>query len=147
MIHRTEGKVHWTIWLFALIGIAFVVMASVQLMKEARKPPYERVGEQFVRALARKQYDAAQKLVDTSALSKERKDFKKLWEDRMAVWGEIDGVELIDAVPAPSDLKHPKASEGYRLEYHLKGYLTVGTAFVYVVPQNGEWKIVDYEFR
>lgn len=147
MVQRTDGKIHWALWLFAVIGIAFVGMIAVPILAEMRKPAYERVGDQFVRALARAEYASAEKLIDKNALPKDKKDIEAKWDERMIVWGRIEGVEIIDSVPAPADLNHPKASEGYRLEYHLKGYLTVGTAFVYVVPINGEWKVVDYEFR
>lgn len=147
MVHRREGRIHWTFWLFVIVGIAFVLMAVAPFMSEMRKPAYERAGDDFIRALARGEFPSAEKQVDSNALPEDKKDVKAKWNERMSVWGQIEGIEMIDSVPAPNDLKHPKASEGYRLEYHLKGYLTVGTAFVYVVPQNGNWKVVDYEFR
>lgn len=147
MAQRTAGKVHWSLWLFAMVGITFIGMAVAPMISAVRKPAYERVGDEFVRALAKNQFKEAQQLTDLSALPEERRDFKKKWEERLVIWGEIEGVELIDSVPAPADLQHPRAAEGYRLEYHLKGYLTVGTAFVYVVPSDGDWKVVDYEFR
>ena len=45
---------------------------------------------------------------------------------------------------SPADLKHPNAKEGVRVDLHLQCYLAQGSAFVYLVPKDGDWVIVDY---
>lgn len=144
---RIAGKVHWIVGLFVITLIVFIGMLLTPVIGELRKPPYERVSDQFLRALILGKYEEAKKLSDFRHLPKERQDFVEAWKDRLRMWDKVEGTERIDVVSAPKELKHPDASKGWRIEYHIKGYLTVGYVSLYVVPVGNEWKVVDYEFR
>ncbi len=146
-MNHITGKVHWSIGLFVVALAVFIAMMLAPVIGELRKPPQERVSDQFLRALIVGEYEDAKKLTDFQHLPKERQDFIQAWKDRLNMWGEVEGTERIDAVPAPKELKHSEASKGWRVEYHIKGYLTVGYVSIYVVPVGNDWKVVDYEFR
>ncbi len=144
---RARGKFHWSIGLFIVVIIAFVAMLLAPVIGELRKPAPVRTSDQFLRALIAGEYDEAKKLTDFQHLPEERRNFVEAWKDRLQLWDKVEGVELIDAVSNPKELEHPSASEGWRVEYHIKGYLSVGYVSIYVVPEGNEWKVVDYVFR
>ncbi len=146
-MNRITGRIHWSIALFVVALIVFIGVMAAPVIGELRKPPQERVGDQFLQALILAKYEEAKKLTDFQHLPQERQDFVQAWKDRINMWGTVEGTERIGVVPAPKELKHPEASKGWRVEYHIKGYLTVGYVSVYVVPVGSEWKVVDYEFR
>lgn len=147
-MQRYAGRVHWVVALFIGIVVIFAAVALAPVVGEMRRPPYQRPADEFIRALARKDFQAAERVVDKSALPKEKRDIKKAWQQKQQYsWGNITSVELVDAVQAPAELKHPRMAESWRIEYNVQGDLTYGTAWVYVAPLNGGWKVVDYEFR
>lgn len=147
-MQRHAGRVHWVIWLFIGIVAIFAAVALAPVVGELRRPPYQRPADEFIRALARNDFQTAERVVDKAALPRERQDIKKAWQEKQQFgWGSITSVELVAAVQSPAELKHPRAAESWRIEYNVQGELTYGTAFVYVAPTNGGWKVVDYEFR
>lgn len=147
-MHRHAGRIHWLVWLFIGIVVIFAAVALAPVVGELRRPPYQRPADEFIRALARNEFQAAERVADKTALSKEKQDIKKAWQEKQQYgWGAITSVELVDVVQAPAELKHPRAAESWRIEYHVQGELTYGTALVYVAPTNDGWKVVDYEFR
>mgnify|MGYP000415723108 CR=1 FL=1 len=135
------------VWLFIGIVVIFVAVALAPVVGELRRPPYQRPADEFIRALARNDFKAAERVVDKSALPKEQRDLRKAWQDKQMGWGTITSIELIEAVQSPAELNHPRAADSWRIEYNVQGELTYGTARVYVAPVNGGWKVVDYEFR
>ncbi|GBC93052.1 hypothetical protein HRbin15_01537 [bacterium HR15] len=136
------------VWLFIGIVVIFAAVALAPVVGEMRRPPYQRPADEFIRALARNDFQGAEHVMDKSALPKEKQNIKQAWQQKQQMgWGAITSVELVNAVQAPAELKHPRMAESWRIEYHVEGELTYGTAFVYVAPTNGGWKVVDYEFR
>ncbi len=147
-MRRRVGRVHWLVWLFIAIVVVFAAVALAPVVGEMRRPPYQRPADEFMRALARNKFKEAERQVDRTALPKEKQDIRKAWQERQQFgWGTITSVELVEAVQAPAELKHPRASESWRIQYHVQGELNYGTALVYVAPTDAGWKVVDYEFR
>ncbi len=147
-MQRSAGRVHWLVWLFLGVAVIFLLVALAPVMGEMRRPPYQRVADEFIRALAKNQFKEAEQLVDKSALPAEKQDIKKAWQERQQYgWGIVTSVERVESVQAPAELKHPRMSDAWRIQYHVQGELNYGTAFVYVVPTDGGWKVVDFEFR
>jgi len=93
------------------------------------------------------QFEEAAKLLDMDAVPKEKRDPKKVIEERMPMLGHIEKVSLVDVVENPADLNHPNAAQGVRVDMHLQCYLAQGSAFIYLVPKNGDWVIVDYTIQ
>ncbi|MFQ3610546.1 MAG: hypothetical protein SNJ72_03530 [Fimbriimonadales bacterium] len=143
-MRRNAGKVHWTIWLFGLLLLAFAGISLVPLISQLTKPAYLRTATEFIVAVQQNKLSEAEKLLDKEALPEEKRNLKQVVDMANYRWGRIEKVELIDVVDNPGELKHPKASEAKRVEFHLQCYLSPGYASVYLVPANGEWKIVDY---
>lgn len=144
MAARLErGKVHWIFVLFVVLVVAFAAIALAPVVSAMRQPPGVRVAVQFMELLRQNKFDEAAKLLDPN-IPKEKRDPKKAVEERMPFWGVIEKVSVVEVVESPADLKHPKAREGLRVDFHLQCYLAQGSAFVYVVPQDGKWVIADY---
>lgn len=141
---KPTGKVHWSILLFLVLIAVFAVMALAPTISAMRRPPYETKALRFMEHLRRNEFDQATKLLDLQSVPKEKHDPKKVLEERMPIWGVIEKVSLVDTIENPADLKHPNASEGVRVDLHLQCYLSQGSAFIYLVPKNGDWVIVDY---
>ena len=147
-MHRHAGRVHWLVWLFIGIVVIFAVVALAPVMAELRRPPYQRPADEFIRALAQNRFAAAERVVDKASLPKEKQDIKKSWQERQQYgWGNVTSVELVEVIRSPAELKHPRAAESWRIQYHVQGDLNYGTALVYVAPTKRGWKVVDYEFR
>ncbi|MEN3002448.1 MAG: hypothetical protein ABDI19_11490 [Armatimonadota bacterium] len=147
-MQRQAGKVHWLIWLFIGIVVIFAAVALAPVVSTLRRPSYQRPADAFIRALARNAFKEAEQVVDKASLPKEKQDIKKAWQEKQQYgWGSITSVELVEAVQSPAELKHPRAAESWRLQYHVQGDLNYGTALVYVAPTGDSWKVVDYEFR
>jgi hypothetical protein len=147
-MRRYAGRVHWMVWLFIGIVVIFAAVALAPVMSELRRPPYQRSADEFIRDLARNRFKEAERVVDKASLPKEKQDIKKSWQERQQYgWGTITSVELVEVIPSPAELKHPRAAESWRIQYHVQGDLTYGTALVYVAPTKRGWKVVDYEFR
>lgn len=141
------GKIHWVFILFIALAVVFAVMALAPVVSAMRQPPYVRKAVQFMELLRQNQFEEAAKLLDAQFVPKEKRDLKKALEERMPMWGSIERISLMEVVERPSDLKHPKASEGVRVDLHLQCYLSPGSAFIYLIPQNGDWVVVDYAFQ
>lgn len=137
------GKVHWIVILFFVLLAAFAVVALAPVVSELRQPPAVRTAVRFMELLRQNKLQEAAQLLDP-AVPKEKRDLKKVLDERSLFWGTIEKVTVVDYVENPADLKHPKAREGVRVDFHLQCYLSQGSAFVYLVPQNGKWVIVDY---
>lgn len=137
------GKVHWIVILFFALLAAFAVVALAPMVSELRQPPAVRTAVRFMELIRQNKFQEAAQLLDP-AIPKEKRDPKKAVEERMPFWGTIEKVAVVDYVENPADLKHPNAREGARVDFHLQCYLSQGSAFVYLVPQNGKWVIVDY---
>jgi hypothetical protein len=147
-MHRHAGRVHWLVWLFIGIVVIFAAVALAPVMGELRRPPYQRPADEFIRALAQNRFQAAERVVDKASLPKEKKDIKERWQERQRYgWGTVTSVELVETIRSPAELKHPRAAESWRIQYHVQGDLNYGTALVYVAPTKHGWKVVDYEFR
>ncbi|MCS6918622.1 MAG: hypothetical protein NZM28_02500 [Fimbriimonadales bacterium] len=143
-MRRPTGKVHWVFLLFIALVAVFAVMALAPVVGEMRRPPYEAKAIRFMEHLRLNEFDQAAKLLDMQSVPKEKQDPKKAVEERMPLWGTIEKVSLVESIQSPADLKHPKASEGVRVDLHLQCYLGQGSASVYLAPQGGDWVIVDY---
>ncbi|MCS7065262.1 MAG: hypothetical protein NZL85_03185, partial [Fimbriimonadales bacterium] len=124
-MRRQAGRVHWMVWLFIGIVAIFAAVALAPVVGELRRPPYQRPADEFMRALARNEFEAAARVVDKATMPKEKQDIKKAWQEKQQYgWGAITSVELVDAVQAPAELKHPRAAQSWRIEYHVQGELT-----------------------
>ncbi len=143
-MRRDAGKVHWTVWIFLLLLVAFAGIALVPLISQLTKPAYLRTATQFIVAIQQNKLDDAKKLMDIEAVPEDKRDLKATVEMATYRWGNIERVELMEVVNAPAELKHPKASEAVRVEFHLQCYLSPGYASVYLVPKDGSWVVVDY---
>jgi hypothetical protein len=119
-------------------------MALAPVVSEMRRPPYEVKALRFMELIRLNKFDEAAKLLDRESVPKEKRDLKKVLEEHMPMWGTIEKVTLVDTIQSPADLKHPNAKEGVRVDIHLQCYLAQGSAFIYLVPKNGDWVIVDY---
>lgn len=144
---RHSGKVHWVFILFVALVAVFAVMALAPVVSELRKPPYVAKAAQFMEFIRLNKFDEAAKLLDIESVPKEKRDLKKAIEDKMPMLGPIEKVSLVDVIEGPADLKHPNAAQGVRVDLHLQCYLAQGSAFVYLVPKNGDWVIVDYAIQ
>ncbi|BCW95945.1 MAG: hypothetical protein WHS44_12565 [Fimbriimonadales bacterium] len=142
-----SGKIHWVFILFIALLAVFVVVALAPVVSEMRRPPYEVKAMQFMELIRQNQFPEAAKLLDMESVPEAKRDPKKVLEERMPVWGVIERVTLVDTIQNPADLKHPNASEGVRVDMHLQCYLAQGSAFIYLVPKNGDWVIVDYTLQ
>jgi len=141
---RESAKIHWVFILFLALLAVFAVMALAPVVSEMRRPPYEVKALRFMELIRLNKFDEAAKLLDRESVPKEKRDLKKVLEEHMPMWGTIEKVTLVDTIQSPSDLKHPNAKEGVRVDIHLQCYLAQGSAFIYLVPKNGDWVIVDY---
>lgn len=139
-----SGKLHWVFLLFIALVVVFAAMVLTPLISELRQPPYVAQAARFMNYLCQNRIEEAAKLLDVQSLPKEKHDLKKIMEERSVTWGTIKKISLVDVVQSPADLKHPKAREGVRVDFHLKCYLAQGSAFIYLVPHNNDWVIVDY---
>ncbi|MCX7926045.1 MAG: hypothetical protein N2554_09575 [Fimbriimonadales bacterium] len=144
---RHLGKIHWVFILFIALVAVFAVMALAPIVSAMRQPPYVAKAMQFMEYIRLNKFDEAAKLLDTDAVPKEKRDPKKVIEEKMPILGHIEKVSLVDVIENPGDLKHPNASEGARVDIHLQCYLAQGSAFIYLVPKNGDWVIVDYTIQ
>ncbi|MFN3689319.1 MAG: hypothetical protein ACK4UU_00155 [Fimbriimonadales bacterium] len=142
-----SGKVHWVFILFIVLVAVFAVMALAPVVSEMRQPPYVARAKQFMEFIRLNKFDEAAKLLDMEAVPKEKRDPKKVIEEKMPMLGHIEQVSVVDVIEAPADLKHPNAGAGVRVDMHLQCYLAQGSAFIYLVPQNGDWVIVDYTIQ
>ncbi len=143
-MRKPMGKVHWVFLLFIALVAVFAVMALAPVVSEMRRPPYEVKAIRFMEHLRLNEFPEAAKLLDMQSVPKEKQDPKKVLEERMPLWGTIEKVSLVESIQSPADLKHPKANEGVRVDLHLQCYLGQGSAYVYLVPQDNDWVIVDY---
>jgi hypothetical protein len=141
---RESAKIHWVFILFLVLLAVFAVMALAPVVSEMRRPPYEVKALRFMELIRLNKFDEAAKLLDRESVPKEKRDLKKVLEEHMPMWGTIEKVTLVDTIQSPADLKHPNAKEGVRVDIHLQCYLAQGSAFIYLVPKNGDWVIVDY---
>jgi len=141
---RESAKIHWVFILFLALLAVFAVMALAPVVSEMRRPPYEVKALHFMELIRLNKFDEAAKLLDRESVPKEKRDPKKVLEEHMPMWGTIEKVTLVDTIQSPADLKHPNAKEGVRVDIHLQCYLAQGSAFIYLVPKNGDWVIVDY---
>jgi hypothetical protein len=141
---RESAKIHWVFILFLALLAVFAVMALAPVVSEMRRPPYEVKALRFMELIRLNKFDEAAKLLDRESVPKEKRDLKKVLEEHMPMWGTIEKVTLVDTIQSPADLKHPNAKEGVRVDIHLQCYLAQGSAFIYLVPKNGDWVIVDY---
>jgi hypothetical protein len=141
---RESAKIHWVFILFLALLAVFAVMALAPVVSEMRRPPYEVKALRFMELIRLNKFDEAAKLLDRESVPNEKRDLKKVLEEHMPMWGTIEKVTLVDTIQSPSDLKHPNAKEGVRVDIHLQCYLAQGSAFIYLVPKNGDWVIVDY---
>jgi hypothetical protein len=141
---RESAKIHWVFILFLALLAVFAVMALAPVVSEMRRPPYEVKALRFMELIRLNKFDEAAKLLDRESVPKEKRDLKKVLEEQMPMWGTIEKVTLVDTIQSPADLKHPNAKEGVRVDIHLQCYLAQGSAFIYLVPKNGDWVIVDY---
>lgn len=139
-----SGKIHWVFILFIVLVAVFAVVALAPVVAELRTPPYVAKANQFMEHLRLNQFDAAAKLLDVDATPKEKRDPKKVIEQKMQMLGHIEKVSVVEVIESPADLKHPNADKGVRVDMHLQCYLAQGSAFIYLVPKNGDWVIVDY---
>lgn len=144
---RHSGKIHWIFILFIALVAVFAVMALAPVVGELRKPPYVVKAARFMEFIRLNQFEEAAKLLDMDAVPKEKRDPKKVIEERMPMLGHIEKVSLVDVVENPADLNHPNAAQGVRVDMHLQCYLAQGSAFIYLVPKNGDWVIVDYTIQ
>ncbi|MCS7301774.1 MAG: hypothetical protein NZ556_09515 [Fimbriimonadales bacterium] len=142
-----SGKIHWVFILFIALVAVFAVMALAPVVGELRKPPYVVKAAKFMEHLRLNQFNEAAKLLDMNAVPKEKRDPKKVIEQKMPMLGHIEKVSLVEVIESPADLKHPNADKGVRVDMHLQCYLAQGSAFIYLVPQNGDWVIVDYTIQ
>ncbi|GIV06758.1 MAG: hypothetical protein KatS3mg016_2333 [Fimbriimonadales bacterium] len=142
-----SGKVHWVFVLFIALVAVFLVMALAPVVGNLRQPPYVVKAMQFMEHIRLNQFEEAKKLLDSESVPKEKRDPKQVLEQRMPILGPIEKVSLVEVVENPSDLKHPKASEGVRVDLHMQCYLAQGSAFIYLVPKGGDWVIVDYTIQ
>lgn len=143
-MRKPTGKVHWVFLLFIALVVVFAVMALAPVVSEMRRPPYEVKAVRFMNHLRLNEFDKAAQMLDMQSVPKEKQDPKKVLEERMPMWGTIEKISLVESIQNPADLKHPKASEGVRVDLHLQCYLAQGSAFIYLVPQGNDWVIVDY---
>ena len=141
------GKVHWVFILFIALLVVFAVMALAPVVSEMRRPPYEAKALRFMELIRQNKFPEATQLLDLEAVPKEKRDPKKIVEERMPVWGVIEKISLVDTIKSPGDLQHPNAAQGVRVDLHLQCYLAQGSAFIYLVPKNGDWVIVDYTLQ
>lgn len=141
------GKVHWVFILFIALLAVFAAMALAPVVSEMRRPPYEVKALRFMELIRQNNFPEATRLLDLESVPEEKRDPKKVVEERMPVWGVIEKISLVDTIDNPSDLKHPNAAEGVRVDLHLQCFLAQGSAFIYLVPQNGDWVIVDYTLQ
>jgi hypothetical protein len=141
---RESAKIHWVFILFLALLAVFAVMALAPVVSEMRRPPYEVKALRFMELIRLNKFDEAAKLLDRESVPNEKRDLKKVLEEHMPMWGTIEKVTLVDTIQSPADLKHPNAKEGVRVDIHLQCYLAQGSAFIYLVPKNGDWVIVDY---
>jgi hypothetical protein len=141
---RESAKIHWVFILFLALLAVFAVMALAPVVSEMRRPPYEVKALRFMELIRLNKFDEAAKLLDRESVPKEKRDLKKVLEEHMPMWGTIEKVTLVDTIQSPADLKHPNAKEGVRVDIYLQCYLAQGSAFIYLVPKNGDWVIVDY---
>ncbi|MFN7015885.1 MAG: hypothetical protein ACK4P5_01785 [Fimbriimonadales bacterium] len=144
---KHSGKVHWVFVLFIALVAVFAVMVLAPIVSELRQPPYVVKAKQFMEFIRLNKFDEAAKLLDMEAVPKEKRDPKKVIEDKMPMLGQIEKVSLVDVIETPADLNHPNASDGVRVDMHLQCYLAQGSAFIYLVPKNGNWVIVDYTIQ
>lgn len=142
-----SGKVHWVFILFIALVAVFLVMALAPVVGSLRQPPYVVKAMQFMEFIRLNQFEAAKKLLDIESVPKEKRDPKQVIEQRMPLLGPIEKVTLVEVIENPSDLKHPKADEGVRVDLHMQCYLAQGSAFVYLVPKGDDWVIVDYTIQ
>lgn len=141
------GKIHWLFILFIALLAVFAAMALAPVVSEMRRPPYEVKALRFMELIRQNKFPEATQLLDLEAVPEEKHDPKKIVEGRMPVWGVIEKISLVDTIQSPSDLQHPNAAQGVRVDLHLQCYLAQGSAFIYLVPQNGDWVIVDYTLQ
>jgi hypothetical protein len=145
--HKHSGKVHWVFILFIALVAVFLVMALAPVVGNLRKPPYVTKAMQFMEFIRLNQFEEAKKLLDAEAVPKEKRDPKLVMEQRMPILGSIEKITLVEVIENPGDLKHPNASEGVRVDLHMQCYLAQGSAFIYLVPKDGDWVIVDYTIQ
>lgn len=145
--HKHSGKVHWVFILFIVLVAVFLAMALAPVVGNLRKPPYVAKAMQFMEFIRLNQFEEAQKLLDVEAVPKEKRDPKQVMELRMPILGPIEKVTLVEVIENPGDLKHPNANEGVRVDLHMQCYLAQGSAFIYLVPKDGDWVIVDYTIQ
>jgi hypothetical protein len=144
---KESAKVHWVFILFFALLVAFAAMVLAPVVSEMRRPTYEAKALRFMEHIRLNQLSEAAKLLDREAVPKEKRDLKKMLEKYTPMWGTIEKVSLVETIQSPSDLKHPNAQEGVRVDIHLQCYLGQGSAFIYLVPRNGDWVIVDYSLQ
>ena len=138
-MRRESAKIHWVFVLFLALLAVFAVMALAPVVSEMRRPPYEAKALRFMELIRQNQFPEAAKLLDMESVPEAKRDPKKVLEERMPLWGVIEKVSLVETVQSPADLKHPKAKEGVRVDLHLQCYLAQVSAFVYLVPKDGDW--------
>ena len=143
-MRRESAKIHWVFILFIVLLAVFAAVAFAPIVSEMRRPPYEVKALRFMELIRLNQFPEAAKLLDMESVPKQKRDLKKVLEEHMPMWGTIEKVTLVDTIQSPADLKHPNAKEGVRVDIHLQCYLAQGSAFIYLVPKNGDWVIVDY---
>ena len=146
-MRRESAKIHWVFILFIALLAVFAAVAFAPIVSEMRRPPYEVKALRFMELIRQNQFPEAAKLLDMESVPKEKRDPKKVLEERMPLWGVIEKVSLVETIQSPADLKHPNAKEGVRADLHLQCYLAQGSAFIYLVPKDGDWVIVDYTLQ
>jgi len=146
-MRRESAKIHWVFVLFIVLLAVFAAMAFAPIVSEMRRPPYEVKALRFMELIRQNKFAEAANLLDMESVPKEKRDPKKVLEERMPLWGTIEKISLVETIQSPADLKHPKAKEGVRVDLHLQCYLAQGSAFIYLVPKDGDWVIVDYTLQ
>ena len=87
---RESAKIHWVFILFIVLLAVFAAMAFAPIVSEMRRPPYEAKALRFMEHIRLNQFPEAAKLLDMESVPKEKRDPKKVLEERMPLWGTIE---------------------------------------------------------